>query len=791
MPTLYEKSLQKLELGAVLQLLADQACSQEAKSRCMALEPVTDADDVRQLQTQTSAACRLIVQKGSPGLSGIQDVSASLARADRGGSLSAGELLKIAAVLRVARNVKNYAETDAVSSVLDPWFLDLVGNKYLEEKIDSAIISEEEIADAASPELSDIRRHIRIQSAKIRDSLQKVISSPTYAKYLREPIITIRSDRFVVPVKSEFKGQVPGLVHDVSSTGSTFFIEPMSAVNANNALRELFVRERKEIERILAELSAEAAAYQEHINRNFEILVFLDCIFAKAKLSFQMNAIEPQIREDGKLVLNRARHPLIEKKAVVPISVRLGDDFDTLVITGPNTGGKTVTLKTIGLLTLMAECGLHIPADDGSCISVFDRVLADIGDEQSIEQSLSTFSSHMKNIVEIIEVCDSSSLVLFDELGAGTDPAEGAALAIAIIQNCRQCGARVAATTHYAELKLFAMRTEGVINGSCEFNVETLQPTFRLLIGVPGKSNAFAISRKLGLPELIIKNASDMVSENDANFEDVLNQLEEQRQAMEAARAEAERLRQETERNKKQSDAYFAEIKKEREKAVAKAKKEAQVIIEDARRTANAVTEEIKQLRKQMRDTADAQGVNLKQAELRRALNEAEEKLAEKKEQPKRPAPSRAIRVGDTVELLKLGSKASVLAINKDGTYQLQAGIMKITAKPEEVYLLESQENQSVKKVVEKSKRELKLETSSPELDIRGMASDEMLGVLGMFLDNAYMSNLPSVRIIHGKGTGVLRAAVHAELKKIKYVKRFRLGAYGEGEDGVTIVEFA
>ena len=791
MPTLYEKSLQKLELGAVLQLLADQACSQEAKSRCMALEPVTDADDVRLLQTQTSAACRLIVQKGSPGLSGIQDVSASLARADRGGSLSAGDLLKIAAVLRVARNVKNYAETDAVSSVLDPWFLDLVGNKYLEEKIDSAIISEEEIADAASPELSDIRRHIRIQSAKIRDSLQKVISSPTYAKYLREPIITIRSDRFVVPVKSEFKGQVPGLVHDVSSTGSTFFIEPMSAVNANNALRELFVRERKEIERILAELSAEAAAYQEHINRNFEILVFLDCIFAKAKLSFQMNAIEPQIREDGKLALNRARHPLIEKKAVVPISVRLGDDFDTLVITGPNTGGKTVTLKTIGLLTLMAECGLHIPADDGSCISVFDRVLADIGDEQSIEQSLSTFSSHMKNIVEIIEVCDSSSLVLFDELGAGTDPAEGAALAIAIIQNCRQCGARVAATTHYAELKLFAMRTEGVINGSCEFNVETLQPTYRLLIGVPGKSNAFAISRKLGLPELIIKNASDMVSENDANFEDVLNQLEEQRQAMEAARAEAERLRQETERNKKQSDAYFAEIKKEREKAVAKAKKEAQVIIEDARRTANAVTEEIKQLRKQMRDTADAQGVNLKQAELRRALNEAEEKLAEKKEQPKRPAPSRAIRVGDTVELLKLGSKASVLAINKDGTYQLQAGIMKITAKPEEVYLLESQENQSVKKVLEKSKRELKLETSSSELDIRGMASDEMLGVLGMFLDNAYMSNLPSVRIIHGKGTGVLRAAVHAELKKIKYVKRFRLGAYGEGEDGVTIVEFA
>ena len=791
MSALYEKSLQKLELSAVLQLLADQACSEEAKHRCLELHPLTDVDDIRQLQEQTSAACRLMVQKGSPGLGGIQDVSASLARADRGGSLSAGELLKIAGVLRCARQVKNYAETDAVSSVLDPYFMELMANKYLEEKIDHSILSEEEIADAASSELSDIRRHIRIQSTKIRDSLQKVISSPAYAKYLREPIITIRSDRFVVPVKSEFKGQVPGLVHDVSSTGSTFFIEPMQAVNANNALRELFARERKEIERILAELSAEAAAYKEHIDHNFEVLVFLDCIFAKAKLSFQMSAMAPEIRQDGKINLIKARHPLIEKKQVVPISVRLGDDFDTLVITGPNTGGKTVTLKTIGLLTLMAECGLHIPADNGSYISVYERVLADIGDEQSIEQSLSTFSSHMKNIVEIVEICDGQSLVLFDELGAGTDPAEGAALAIAVIQYCRQCGARVAATTHYAELKLFAMRTEGVINGSCEFNVETLQPTYRLLIGVPGKSNAFAISRKLGLPEHIIKEAGDMVNENDASFEDVLNQLEEQRQAMEAARAEAERLRQETERNKKQSDAYFAEIKKEREKAVAKAKQEAQHIIDDTRRTANAVSDELKQLRKQMRDTADAQGINVKQAELRRALNEAEDKLAGQKEQPKRPTPSREIRVGDTVELVKLGSRADVLAINKDGTYQLQAGIMKINAKAEEIYLVEEQQNKSVKKVIEKSKRELRMQAAQPELDIRGMASDEMLGVLGMFLDNAYLANLPSARIIHGKGTGILRAAVHAELRKCKYVKRFRLGAYGEGEDGVTIVEFA
>jgi len=791
MSELYEKSLQKLELGAVLQLLADQASSEAAKEQCLALKPLNDIDDIRHLQAQTSAACKLIVQKGSPGLGGIKDVSESLARADRGGCLSAGELLKIAGVLKTARMVKNYAETDAVSSVLDPYFLELMGNKYLEDKIDTSIISEEEIADAASSELADIRRHIRIQSAKIRESLQKVISSPTYAKFLREPIITIRSDRFVVPVKSEFKSSVPGLVHDVSSSGSTFFIEPMQAVNANNTLRELFARERKEIERILAELSAEAAAYKPHIDHNYEILVLLDCIFARAKLSFQMNAMEPEIRQDGRIELKKARHPLIDKKKVVPISVRLGDDFDTMVITGPNTGGKTVTLKTIGLLTLMAECGLHIPADDGSYVSVYERVLADIGDEQSIEQSLSTFSAHMKNIVQIVEQCDDQSLVLFDELGAGTDPAEGAALAIALIQYCRKCGAKVAATTHYAELKLFAMRTKGVINASCEFNVETLQPTYRLLIGIPGKSNAFAISRKLGLPEHIIQEAANTVNENDANFEDVLNQLEQQRQAMEEARKEAEYLRQQTEKNKKQSDAYFQEMKKEREKAVAKARQEAQHIIDDARRTANAVQEELKQLRKQMRDTADAQGVNMKQADLRRALNEAEEKLVGEKQQPKRPEPTRAIRVGDTVELLKLGSKASVIAINKDGSYQLQAGIMKINAKPDEVYLLEDQQTQAVKKILQNNKRELKLQAACPELDIRGMASDEMLGVLTVFLDNAYLSNLPSARIIHGKGTGILRAAVHAELRKCKYVKKFRLGTFGEGEDGVTIVEFA
>ena len=785
----YQKSLTKLELDKVLALLADHASSPAAKERCLAVRPLDDAEDIRLLQAQTSAACKLITLKGSPSFGGIVDVGASLSRADRGGCLSPEELLRVATVLKAARTAKEYAEGDAVESGLDIFFRQLTPNKFFEERIFTSILSKDEIADAASSELASIRRKIRQQSSKIRESLQKIITSPTYAKILQEPIVTIRSDRFVVPVKAECKSQLPGLVHDVSSSGSTFFIEPMSAVNGNNELRELFVAERKEIERILAELSAEAAARQESINLNYEMLVTLDCIFARAKLSFAMHGIEPVIRTDGKLELKRARHPLIDAKKVVPVSLSLGVDFDTMVITGPNTGGKTVTLKTIGLLTLMAECGLHIPADDGSSIAIFETVLADIGDEQSIEQSLSTFSSHMRNIVEILQVCDRDSLILFDELCAGTDPAEGAALAIALIEFCRKCGAKVATTTHYAELKLYAMRTEGVINASCEFNVETLQPTYRLLIGIPGKSNAFAISRRLGLDEKIIEDAHSMVSQNDVNFEDVLTQLEQQRQQMEQAKVEAEQLRMETEKQKEKSDEYYAQIKAERDKAVQQARKEAQYIIEDARRTANNVYEELKQLRKQAKDGTFVEGSNEKQAALRRSLNEAEGKLREKQEVRQRPAASRAIRVGDTVELLKFGSKATVLAVNKDGSYQLQAGIMKVNAKPDEVYLLENETQAKAKKLMEGKVRDLK-SAAQPELDIRGMAVDEALPVLDNFLDAAYMGNLPNARIIHGKGTGVLRKAVQDELRRCKYVKSFRLGVYGEGEDGVTIAEF-
>ena len=705
----YEKSLSKLELDKVLSLLADHASSQAAKDRCMAIRPSADADEIRHLLEETSAACKCITIKGSPSFGGLYDVGASLDRAYRGGCLSPEELLRIAGVLRAARQAKSYAEGEGAqeASVLDLYFQQITSNKYLEERIFNSILSKDEIADAASSELASIRRKIRQQSAKIRESLQKIITSPSYAKILQEPIVTIRSDRFVVPVKAECKGQLPGLVHDVSSSGSTYFIEPMSAVNGNNELRELFMAERKEIERI----------------------------------------------------------------------------------TGPNTGGKTVTLKTIGLLTLMAECGLHIPADDGSSINVYEQVFADIGDEQSIEQSLSTFSSHTKNIVEILKVCDRDSLVLFDELCAGTDPAEGAALAIAIIEFCRKCGAGVAATTHYAELKLYAMRTSDVMNASCEFNVETLQPTYRLLIGVPGKSNAFAISKRLGLDDGILEQARSLVSQNDVNFEDVLTQLDQQRQEMEKAKEEAERLRRETEKQKEKSDEYYAQIKQEKEKAAQQARKEAQFIIDDARRAADAVYEELKQLRKQAKNGAFIPGSNEKQAGMRRSLNEAEQKLQPQREQKARPEATRAIRVGDTVELLKLGTKASVLAINKDGSYQLRAGIMQVTAKPDEVYLLENETQNAAKKVIAGKVRELKA-AAQPELDIRGMAVDEALPVLDNFLDAAYMGNLPNARIIHGKGTGVLRSAVQEELRRCKYVKSFRLGVYGEGESGVTIVEF-
>lgn len=791
MSELYEKSLAKLELNQVLAMLADCAGSEGGKEACLKLRPTSDLEEVEQMLRQTTAASELSTRKGYPAFASAADVSASLERADRGGSLQPKELLQIGGILRCTRSVKGYISEDDKETVLDEMFKALTPNKYLEDRILGAILSEEEIADTASPELADIRRHMRIQAGKIRDSLQKVISSPAYSKFLREPIITIRQGRYVVPVKSECKNDVPGLVHDVSATGSTYFVEPMSAVNANNALRELELKEKKEIERILAELSAEAAAHAEDINLDYTMLVQLDVIFAKAKLAFQMRAWAPIMNDKGRVELRNARHPLIDPKKVVPISLRLGSDFDTMIITGPNTGGKTVTLKTVGLLTLMAECGLHVPAGDGSVLSTFDAILADIGDEQSIAQSLSTFSSHMKTIVDVVAQCDDRTLVLYDELGAGTDPAEGAALAIALIEFSRKMGSRVVATTHYAELKLYAMRTKGVINASCEFDVETLQPTYKLLIGIPGKSNAFAISRKLGLSEDILKEASDLVGKSDKDFEDVLSQLEQQRQQMENARMEAEKLRQETAKIKQQSEQYQEQLRKEKEKAMEAARREAQGIIEEARAAANAASEELKALRKQLQD-GDTTGLNQRQAELRRTLNETEDRLRAQQPQRQKPKETRDIMVGDTVELLNLGIKANVLAINKNGTLELQAGIMKMSAKRDEVYLLENENPYKAKGGhPAHSGREMKMTAMSSEIDLRGMDTVEAICVLDRYMDEAMRAKLTSVRIIHGKGTGALRQAVHQDLKRNKFVKSFRLGVYGEGEDGVTIAEFA
>ncbi|HPE15548.1 MAG TPA: endonuclease MutS2 [Oscillospiraceae bacterium] len=792
MTDLLIKSTATLELPAVLSLLAGEAVSEEAKARSLALRPSVEEAEVRFLQSQTSAARAMMDKKGEPSFREVRPVATALARAEMGGMLNTKELLDIAGVLRAARAAVSYGSGDREEKTpLDALFSSLRANKFLEEKITNAIVGEDEIADAASSDLASIRRHIRATGAKVRDILNKIISSPTYAKYLQENIITMRSDRYVVPVRAEHKGDVPGLVHDVSSSGATVFVEPMGVVQANNELRELAAKEKREIERILMELSADAAGFRDDILDDYGLLVALDCVFARAKLSYRMYAMPPEIVSAGGLVLRRARHPLLERGKAVPINVRLGGEFDTLVITGPNTGGKTVTLKTIGLLSLMAQCGLHLPTDDGSRMPVFTRVLADVGDEQSIEQSLSTFSSHMTNIVRILGEADERSLVLFDELGAGTDPVEGAALAVSIIQEVRACGALVAATTHYAELKVFAMTTKGVVNASCEFDVETLRPTYKLLIGVPGKSNAFAISARLGLPEEIIARARAQLGAESLRFEDVLTQLERQRQSMEKEKEEARALRLRQEQDAKTARAYREKLEGEREKAAERARAEARRILDEARAAADETFSELDEMRRRAAKSDDWQSVNEARAGLRRRLNEAEDALGAGEREDETPPPdTRPAAAGDTVEILSTRTRASVIQVNKDGTLRLQAGILKITARPDEVRLAApGGGKQEAARIVRNSERQLRTLGASSEIDLRGMMTDEAVPVLERFLDAAMLAKLEKVTVIHGKGTGALRAAVQQSLRKNRAVKSFRLGRYGEGEDGVTIVE--
>lgn len=787
----YEKSLNILELPTVLEMLAAEAVTDGGREACFKLRPSADRLEVKNRLAETSAAKEMMVVRGSPSLSGIKDIRPSLSRADLGGSLNTIELLNIARVLQCARLVKGYTSDDKLGkSCIDHLFAALHANRFLEEKITGSIVGEDEIADSASSELANIRRKIRAAGARVRDCLQKIISSPSYAKVLQEPIITMRSDRFVVPVKAECKGAIPGLVHDISASGATLFIEPMAAVKANNELRELAAKEKAEIERILAELSADCAAHAEDIASDYSYLITLDGIFARAKLSYKLNGIEPELREKG-VVLRRARHPLLPKDKAVPISLELGEDFDTLIITGPNTGGKTVTLKTIGLLNVMAQCGLHIPADDGSGVPVYRHVLADIGDEQSIEQNLSTFSAHMTNIVHILGECDADSLLLFDELGAGTDPTEGAALAIAVIEHARKLGADVAATTHYAELKVYATNENGIQNASCEFDVETLSPTYRLLVGVPGKSNAFAISERLGLSKDIIDDAKARIGVQNASFEATIEKLEQTRALLERDRAETAKKLREAEESAKKAAFLRAELSVRLEKADEKARRDAERIISDARRTAEDTFAELDEMRRKMNEDEQAQEVNRARSELRRKLNESQSKV--KAKQPEKPAEdkksAREVRAGDTVEIKSMGVKAEVVDVNPDGSLNLRAGIMNVKLKPDDVYLIEGHAAKQKKQSVTLAGSTAARAAVSPEIDLRGMESIEAVNAAEQYIDSAVMGKLKTVTIIHGKGTGALRAAVQQMLKRNKAVKSYRLGRFGEGESGVTIVE--
>ena len=793
MNTLFEKSIRTLELPVVLEMLASLAVSDAAKEKCRGLSPVCDLEEAVRLQEETQSARERLGLYGSPSFSGVKDVSRALNRADHGGVLNTRELLDVADLLTASRRVAEYdRDRQGEKTVLDHLFSALHTNKFLEDKIRGAILDEETIADSASPELADIRRKMRLAASKGRQILQRIISSPSYAKVLQEALITQRDGRFVVPVKAECKGSIPGLVHDISSSGATLFVEPMGVVQANNELKELQAREEKEIDRILRILSGECAAQMMNILYDYDILVHLDVIFARGQLSYRMNAAKPILARRGGIVLRRARHPLLDQAKAVPISLELGNSYDTLVITGPNTGGKTVTLKTIGLLTLMAQCGLQIPADDGCRLRVFDRVLADVGDEQSIEQSLSTFSAHMSNTVEILRQADENSLLLFDELGAGTDRVEGAALAIAIIQNGRSKGSLIAATTHYAEMKTFAMTTAGVENASCEFDVATLRPTYRLLIGIPGKSNAFAISRRLGLDEEVIAAAKAQMDSESIRFEDVLTQLEEKRQRLEKAQAEADRLWQQSQEDARKARTFREQMEKAKENARSKGENEARRIVRQAQQQVDEIFAELDELRRKMQQQADFQAINDAKVSARKHMNAAQEALHLREETPEPETPSRPIAAGDRVELPGVRTAATVVQVNGDGSLVLQAGKMKMTAKPGQVRLIEGQPQ--VKKQAAAPKTgpapTLHLERrASSELDIRGYETLEAESVVENYLDAAVMAKLETVTIIHGKGTGALRKAVHEILRRSKAVKSFRLGRYGEGEAGVTVVE--
>ena len=781
-----DKHTKALELDKILEMVAEECSSQDGAQLARELEPVHTAAEAQWLLGETDAAFVAMAKYGAPSFYGMKNVTNPLRRAQAGGGLGLRELLDIGATLRTIRGLTQWwGKSGNVTTALTPRFEVLAPNKYLEEKIFTCIVNEEEVADNASPALASIRRKIRAASQRVRDQLDKLIHSQAHQKHLQESIVTQRGGRYVVPVKAEFRGEVPGLVHDTSASGATVFVEPMSVVEANNEIRVLRSDEQDEIARILLELSGEAGSFADSIIESYHYAVELDLIFAKAQVAYKMKAVVPQVGEDGKIALHAARHPLIAKEKVVPTDITLGVEFDTLIITGPNTGGKTVALKTIGLLTLMAMCGLMIPAGEGSRVAVFRHILADIGDEQSIEQSLSTFSSHMVNIIHIFEVADNSSLILLDELGAGTDPVEGAALAEAIIQELRGRGVRLACTTHYAELKAYAIQTPGVENGSCEFDVATLRPTYRLLIGVPGKSNAFAITQRLGMDTAIVDRARELVSREGNAFEQVVGRLEEDRRKMEdelealrASAAQAQQSAQEADRLKEEAE---AQAKKE----VERARQEAAQIVQKTRQRADALVNELEELRRQKNKQLSAE----QKARLRSGLKELESSSdpVHQRRDDNYVLP-RPLVVGDEVLLYDIDKEATVLELPKDGTVLVQAGIIKTRVPLGNVRLLSKRQLKKKNPTRTVTKNVSTPETSS-SLDLRGQTVEEALMEVDNFLDRASRMHLSQVTIIHGKGTGALRTAVQQHLRRCSQVKSFRLGTYGEGESGVTIAE--
>ena len=782
-----EKTLKTLEFNKIREMLAELCVNSDAKDFAMQLTPENNIKTVKKLLQDTDDAVVCVCKFSAPPIARISSVTPAIKRTAMGGSLSAAELLNISSLIKCVSRLKKYENTIGDNPIAN-YLSVLVPCTDVEREISSAIISEEEISDNASPELSSIRRKIHRAGEKVKDTLNNMIHSPHYIKFLQDPIVTLRNDRYVVPVKAECRGDVPGIVHDMSASGGTLFVEPSGVVEANNELQALSVKEKAEIEKILAQLSALVFEYAEEIKENYRVLIELDFIFAKAKLSIKQKAVMPLVNDKGIINIIKGKHPLIDEKKVVAQDIALGRDFDTLVVTGPNTGGKTVVLKTVGLFTLMAQSGLHVPASDGCELSVFDNVFADIGDEQSIEQSLSTFSAHMKNIVHILDSFTDSSLILFDELGAGTDPVEGAALANAILEYVKNCGAKTVATTHYSELKLYALSTERVENASCEFDVNTLSPTYRLLVGVPGKSNAFAISKKLGLSDLIIEKSKELLTKETVKFEDIISNIEKNRKSTETAKIKQERLKNEAAELRAELKKERRALEAERARILEKANKKAAEIIEKSKEEADALVSEMRNIQKEKDEKEALRAME----EVRKELNLKikNKKNAQPKPKTQGKTNPNAFKPGMNVLITDLNDKGTILTIDKKaGTATIQMGIMKTSANLSSLVILEDETKKNAMKFIPQKNVVSGTKTIKTEIDLRGKLLEEALMETDMFIDRAILSGLASVTIIHGKGTGVLRSGIQDMLRRHPHVKSFRNGRFGEGENGVTVVE--